>query len=300
MPTKITDHNIKQYVRHYVNNKKENLPFDLRTISIGEWDVSRVTNMAGLFSGCKRFNEDINDWNVSNVTNMNKMFSNCIIFDKPLDRWIVSKVENMERMFEFCYAFNQPLNTWTVSKVEKMGFMFSYCIMFDKPLNDWNVSNVTNMESMFHECRDFNQPLDKWDVSKVKNMRSMFYFCPSFNQDLSSWNVFNVEDMSNMFNYCANLKINPNWLINEKTKTGDRILGISKPTDMFEMSPLRGTVLEKIRDRYNRRKADKDVKNTILALSGMRNKTEKRIPVPSGDIIRKITDYIDPDRISKT
>jgi hypothetical protein len=99
--------------------------------------------------------------------------------------------------------------------------------------------------------------------------------------------------MSCMFNYCYSLTIKPNWIINQDTY-------ISNGCEMFEMSPLRGTVLEKTFERYNREKANKDIKNTILALSGMRDKTEKKIPVPSGDVIRKIADYIDPDKISKT
>ncbi len=301
MPTIITNDNIKQLVKHYVSgNKNRRLPEDMRNIPIGNWDVSRVTNMESLFSGCKRFNEDINDWDVSNVTNMNKMFLDCVIFDKPLYKWIVSKVEKMERMFEFCYEFNQELNDWDVSNVEKMGFMFFYCYKFNKPLNDWDVSNVRDMSYMFDECRRFNQPLDKWYVSNVTNMERMFYFCTDFNQDLSSWDVFNVEDMTYMFNYCQNLKINPNWRVNEKTQTYNTILSIENPIDMFSMSPLSGTVLEKTRYRYDERKADKDLKNTIAALSEMRDKTKKRIPIPSGDMIRKITDYIDPDRISKT
>ncbi len=41
---------------------------------IQEWDVSKVTNMKGLFLRMKYFNDDINNWNVSNVTNMQDIF----------------------------------------------------------------------------------------------------------------------------------------------------------------------------------------------------------------------------------
>jgi hypothetical protein len=48
MPTIITNDNIKTLVKNFiVNNNK--LPNDLQIISIGEWDVSRVTNMSQLF-----------------------------------------------------------------------------------------------------------------------------------------------------------------------------------------------------------------------------------------------------------
>ncbi len=35
---------------------------------IGDWDVSNVTNMRGMFSGAKIFNQNIGKWDVSNVT----------------------------------------------------------------------------------------------------------------------------------------------------------------------------------------------------------------------------------------
>ena len=37
---------------------------------IGNWDVSNVTDMFGMFAGNSVFNQPIGDWDVSNVTNM--------------------------------------------------------------------------------------------------------------------------------------------------------------------------------------------------------------------------------------
>ena len=37
---------------------------------IGDWDVSNVTNMYGMFTNAINFNQDIGDWDVSNVTDM--------------------------------------------------------------------------------------------------------------------------------------------------------------------------------------------------------------------------------------
>ena len=94
----------------------------------------------------------INNWDVSKVTNMTGMFDDAESFNQPLDTWDVSKVLNMRRMFEDARSFNQPINNWDVSKVKDMRFMFYKATSFNQPLNSWNVSIVTNMCWMFGNC----------------------------------------------------------------------------------------------------------------------------------------------------
>ncbi len=73
---------------------------------ISEWDVSRVTDMSGLFQVHECFNEDIDKWDVSNVTDMHHMFSG-IQFNKPIGSWNVSNVKDMSYMFMNAGHFNQ-------------------------------------------------------------------------------------------------------------------------------------------------------------------------------------------------
>jgi surface protein len=186
--TSINNDNIYKYVRYYITNK-EKLPWDLKDKQIGDWDVSRVTDMSFLFHGRGNFNESLNNWNVSNVTTMRSMFAGCYNFNSPLNKWNVSRVTNMDSMFSRCYSFNQSLNNWNVSNVTNMDGMFQMCPNFNQQLNNWNVSNVTNMDSMFYACRNFNQPLNNWNVSNVTNMNSMFQLCANFNQPLNSWTI---------------------------------------------------------------------------------------------------------------
>ena len=152
-------------------------------------DLTKVTDMGSMFSGCSAFNQPLNNWDVSKVTNMFGMFDGCTAFNQPLEKWNVSKVTNMHGMFSGCTAFNQPLNNWNVSKVTNMHGMFSGCTAFNQPLNNWNVSKVTNMHGMFYGCSAFNQPLNNWNVSKVTNMHGMFYGCSAFNQPLGAWTL---------------------------------------------------------------------------------------------------------------
>jgi surface protein len=134
--TIITDDNISQLVRWYVDGEWDQLPDDLSR-RIGEWDVSRVTSMNGLFSECDGFNEPIGRWNVSNVRDMNAMFYNASSFNQDIGDWIVSNVTDMSSMFYNAARFNQDIGRW-------------------------NVSNVTDNEYMFNGAASFNQNLSRW------------------------------------------------------------------------------------------------------------------------------------------
>ena len=188
------------------------------TAGIDTPDLTKVTDMDGMFAYSHAFNQPLNNWDVSQVTNMDVMFFECHFFNQPLNNWDVSKVTTMGRMFEDCHAFNQPLNNWDVSKVTNMSGMFYGCHAFNQPLNNWDVSKVTNMSGMFLGCSAFNQPLGAWDVSKVTNMYWMFASCHSFNQPLEKWVVGNVTDMSRMFAgyHSFNQPLN-NWNVSKVT-----------------------------------------------------------------------------------
>lgn len=179
--------------------------------SIGSWDVSNVTDMAGMFwsplgmgaLAPNPFNQDISAWDVSNVTNMWVMFAGSL-FNQDISAWNVSKVTNMSAMFSTS-VFNQDISSWNVSSVTNMASMF-YNSSFNQPIRNWDVSNVTEMNNMFAYA-SFNQDISSWDVSSVISMQGMFQsidlyinLAPNpFNQDISSWEVSNVTDMSLMF-----------------------------------------------------------------------------------------------------
>jgi surface protein len=240
MTTVINNNNIHNLVKLYCTNQKNELPEDLRNIPIGNWDVSKVTNMEKLFMNYSNFNEPLNGWNVSSVTNMSKMFRKCKSFNQPLDNWNVSNVSKMDYMFSVCSTFNQPLNNWRVSNVNNMFCMFFTCLTFNQLLTQWDVSNVENMEFMFFMCRKFNQPLNIWKVTKVKSMNNMFGYCLSFNQNLNNWDVSNVNNMSRMFYKCAkfNQPLN-NWnvsRVNDISSMFDNCHSFDQPLNNWNLS----------------------------------------------------------------
>ena len=157
-------------------------------------DVSSLTNLikcddfSYIFRGFDKVKHIIGleDWDVSKVTNMRGMFYYCINFNSDLSNWDVSNVEDMRYMFQNCKNFNSDLSKWNVSKVTDMGFMFGKCINFNSDLSNWDVSSVRNMDCMFYDCRTFNFDLSNWNISKVNNMGSMFDDCKSLTK-LPSW-----------------------------------------------------------------------------------------------------------------
>merc|ERR1719487_2444136 len=54
---------------------------------IGEWDVSGVTDMSGMFRDAPAFNGDISKWDVSNVRNMFGMFRHATSFNGDISKW---------------------------------------------------------------------------------------------------------------------------------------------------------------------------------------------------------------------
>jgi surface protein len=210
--TVINNDNIKSLVKSYIH-KKSDLPHDLKDKPIGEWDVSRVTDMSELFKNQRNFNEDIGGWNVSNVTNMKSMFDHALSFNQPIGQWNVSNVTNMDNMFRQAISFNQPIGNWNVSNVTSMEGMFYRAESFNQPIGQWDVSNVTIMVDMFNNS-PFNQPIGNWNVSNVSDMIEMFSYAESFNQPIGNWNVSNVNAMGGIFFRATSFNQNlNNWNI---------------------------------------------------------------------------------------
>ncbi|WP_143569829.1 BspA family leucine-rich repeat surface protein [Tenacibaculum agarivorans] len=176
----------------------------ISNISINDWDVGSITDMAELFLGCANFNQDIGKWNVSEVINMTNLFVACVSFNKDLSKWNVSKVKLMGGMFQICTNFNENIGNWDVSNVTTMANMFYRCENFNQDIGAWNVGKVIDMTGMFRDCTVFNQDISKWNTGQVNSMSYMFSECENFNQDISSWDVSRVTSMSSLFRNCKN------------------------------------------------------------------------------------------------
>ncbi len=139
-------------------------------------NLSKVTNMTNMFSGCSKFNADLNNWDVSKVAKMGGMFLDASSFNGDISAWDVSKVTTMNGMFSVATSFRGNISQWDVSKVEKMGYMFNGATSFNGNISEWNVGEVDDMRYMFRDATSFNRDLSNWDVSKVRDMTGMLNY----------------------------------------------------------------------------------------------------------------------------
>ena len=134
----------KSSYKYFPNSKKELKDLLKQLIKergnegdFNDIDTSKITDMASLFItmdivNMEEFNGDISGWNVSNVTDMYGMFYGCKSFNQDISNWDVSKVTNMHYMFQECISFNQNISRWDVSNVKSNRNMFLSCKIEEK------------------------------------------------------------------------------------------------------------------------------------------------------------------------
>ena len=126
---------------------------------IQDWDVTQITDMAGLFYNKTEFNSDLSRWITSNVTNMARMFAGASKYNKDLsatksrrrltkateNTFSTSKVTTMKYMFYLAKAFNGDISNFDTSNVLDMGYMFQGAANFNNNVSSFNTSSVTSM-----------------------------------------------------------------------------------------------------------------------------------------------------------
>ena len=69
------------------------------TCDMHTWDVSRMTDVSGLFKDRTEFNADVSAWDMSSVTNADEMFRNASAFDRDITRWTFAASSQSSAMF---------------------------------------------------------------------------------------------------------------------------------------------------------------------------------------------------------
>lgn len=166
-------------------------------------DLSQVESFRSAFSGCSKFNGDLNNWDMINVTDLSYMFKSASVFNGDISSWDVDNVTNMMATFMHAYDFNQDLSGWNVGKVTNMGYMFYIARKFDSDVSAWDVSKVTNLGYTFGGAANFknggNLSLNSWQVHNVTSLHGTFQGCTLFNSNISNWNTSKVTSLAYTF-----------------------------------------------------------------------------------------------------
>lgn len=172
-------------------NSVEDVPY-LADTSTFEFFFANCTSIATI--------NKVGDWDVSTITNMKGMFFNATSFNQSLNTWNVSNVVNFQSMFDFASVFNGSIIAWNTANATNMSFMFFSALAFNQNISSWSVVNVTNFDSMFTFNTVFNQNIGSWNMTKAQNINSMFENATAFNQNISTWNVINITSAANFMN----------------------------------------------------------------------------------------------------
>ena len=99
-----------------------------RLTQVEQWGSTAWTSMQSAFYDCQNLQITATDVpNLSGVTNMEEMFSGCITLNSPsnMGSWNTATVTNMRFLFYGTTAFNQNIGGWNTGAVTNMSTMFS-------------------------------------------------------------------------------------------------------------------------------------------------------------------------------
>lgn len=170
-----------------------------RTLTLYEFNSSKVTNMSESFRGVSNCRVTLNALDTSSVTDMSGMFRGANIRDFDISNFDTSSVEDMSYMFNNCFMIKLDLSNFNTSNVTNMSRMFHFALrgtVID--LSSFDTSNVVNMSGMFDQSVE-QVDLTNFDTSNVMNMRDMFYLSPMEVIDLSSFALHPEVDLRDMF-----------------------------------------------------------------------------------------------------
>lgn len=156
-------------------------PFEL---NLENFDTSKVTTFAGMFSGCSAKSLDLTAFDTAIATDMSYMFSNCPNLEKVEygGTFKTSSVKTMDSMFRLCRKMNsQAFCGFDTSSVESMSHMF------DGYSGGWPASAGV-------------PSLDRLDTTNVRDFSYMFANVNAIGElNINNFDFSNATDVTGMF-----------------------------------------------------------------------------------------------------
>ncbi|MDT0622608.1 BspA family leucine-rich repeat surface protein [Croceitalea vernalis] len=125
-------------------------------------NLTNVTSLKSMFYACpglRNENLSMNNWDVSGIEDMASMFTLSGISGIKIPDWDVGNVKDMSSMFVFG-SITFDINQWDVSSVIDMSNMFFDCSI-GQSLENWDVSSVIDMSNIFGDPSMTNDDYDK-------------------------------------------------------------------------------------------------------------------------------------------
>lgn len=142
-----------EYAFAGMNVAHKNLVLDLTS-----FDVSKATDMGGMFTKCDVVSIDMTGWDVSNVILFNSMFGSCSAqFD--VSHFNTDSSTNMENMFGGISLSHVDLSSFNFDSLETSASMFKGSSNLECITNiDTTSPSLTNKIQMFDNCPLLVQP----------------------------------------------------------------------------------------------------------------------------------------------
>lgn len=193
------------YMFRYSSTHSLSTSGTLHIVGFENIDTSDVENMSYMF--CTNYNLDLSKWNTSKVTNMQGMFSGCkgsINFGTNFD---TSNVTDMSHMFEDYTFGNLDLSSFNTYNVKDMNSMFGFTKMNHLDLSSFDTYNVEDMREMFagSEVETIENPNFRTKPGLSLNLENMFNISQIRKIDLSGLDVTNGSG-NGVFVECSGLK----------------------------------------------------------------------------------------------
>ena len=180
-------------------------------------DVSKAADMSNMFTSCYADNINISNWDVSNVTNVAGMFSHFggkidisnLVFNK------VTSSTSSKEMFAYATTLNYIKglqNKNPIPNVPDLSNLFSsatYNGYMDLSL--WNIEKVNTINSMFYSLSCASLDLSNWKTTNVTKMSGVFSFSSNNGPQkliIPDWDMTNTtSSYSDMFGYSGSSAI---------------------------------------------------------------------------------------------
>lgn len=145
-----------------------NQDISTRVVTVGAstytaWDTLNVTSAQNTITGGNdaigKFNQPIGNWNMTKVTNINSFLSGQTEFNQDISTKSVT-------------VGASTYTAWNVGNVTGCRFVFWKNRSFNQNISNWNTVKVTDMTAMLTETNSFNQNIGSWNVSLVTAFNS--------------------------------------------------------------------------------------------------------------------------------